>query len=64
MEEFFEVEFQVFEASFFASSRKDMKGELIEELVEESLVSRRLFGEKDVLEGLQGIFAEDSSVRE
>lgn len=64
VEEFFEVEFQVFEASFFASSGKDMKGELIKELVEESLVSRRLLGEKDVLEGLQGIFAEDSSVRE
>jgi len=52
VEELFEVEFQVFEASFFGSSRKDMKGELIKELVKESLVSRRLFGDKDVLEGL------------
>lgn len=64
VEEFLKVELQVFEASFFAGSRKDMKREVLKHLVEECLVSRRLFGDKDVLEGLQGVLAENSSMVE
>lgn len=41
-----------------------MKREVLKHLVEESLVSGRLLGDKDELEGLQGVFAENSGMVE